>query len=1033
MKVKTLLTLAVLLSYCSHAQYKPATIRESKKVFTTYDFSDPDPIADVGKFYPYYRFDGYTNTPSQKEWKIVELENDFIKIMVLPEIGGKIWGAWEKVTGRPFIYYNQVVKFRDVAMRGPWTSGGIEANYGIIGHTPNCATPMDYLAETKSDGSVSCYIGTLDLLTQTYWTIEINLPKDKAYFTTRSFWNNTTPLEQPYYTWMNVGMPSHGNLEFIYPGNRYIGHNGEFSDWPINPDNDKDISFYENNDFGGPKSYHVIGKYTDFFGAYYHDQDFGMARFSPRDEKPGRKIWIWGLSRQGMIWEKLLSDTDGQYVEIQSGRLFNQAADGSNFTPFKQLGFSPHTTDVWTEYWFPVKGTKGFVKANPYGALNLRAGKTSLLIDFFPLQDLKEELKIYDGNKLISSKTVELVTLKPFADSIAFSGNLDMITVTLGDTKLKYTADPRDGILSRPVESPEKTDWNSASGLYTQGKEFIQQRYYPRAEAKLKEALQKDPNYLPALADLAMISYRNLDYWKALEYATHALSVDTYDPAANFYYGLANFRLEKIPDAKDGFDIASLTPSHRGAAYTELARIYFRENDLVQAQHYARKSLQSNSQNTAAWQMLATAARILDQRNDADEALNILHGLTPLNHFIRFEKLRWQNSEKNRNTFITSVQNEMRHESFLELADWYESLGLPQDAAEVLSLAPGHPEVYYRIAWLKDKERAGSGKPFIDKANNISPSLVFPFRAGTAEALEWAITQTADWKPKYYLALIYWSRNNTVRAKELATGCGQPSFAPFYAMRAELFKDENYSADLQQAAKLDPSQWRYGKLLADHYIAEKKYPEALAISREYGKRFQNDFRLNMLTAKTLLLNNQYKATTDLLATITILPYEGATDGRQLYREAWLMQAVRSLKDKNFKSALTSIGKARQWPENLGAGKPYDDMIDLRLEKYLEGLSYEGLKQKEKAHEKFTEVASISQRSGNQILDLITAMALKKTGRAPEGDSLLKDWIRKQPGNKSATWSYAVFQGQNPGTEIDTNDNERVIKELFAQR
>lgn len=146
-----------------------------------------------------------------------------------------------------------------------------------------------------------------------------------------------------------------------------------------------------------------------------------------------------------------------------------------------------------------------------------------------------------------------------------------------------------------------------------------------------------------------------------------------------------------------------------------------------------------------------------------------------------------------------------------------------------------------------------------------------------------------------------------------------------------------------------------------------------------------------------------------------------------------MQAVRSLKDKNFKSALTSIGKARQWPENLGAGKPYDDMIDLRLEKYLEGLSYEGLKQKEKAHEKFTEVASISQRSGNQILDLITAMALKKTGRAPEGDSLLKDWIRKQPGNKSATWSYAVFQGQNPGTEIDTNDNERVIKELFAQR
>jgi hypothetical protein len=277
MKKLTILIL-VLLVYQSNAQNKPATIKESKKIFTTYDFSDPNPIVEMGKVYPYYRFDGYTNTPIKKEWKIVELENDYIKVMVLPEIGGKIWAAWEKSTGKAFIYYNQVVKFRDVAMRGPWTSGGIEANYGIIGHTPNCATPMDYLTETKEDGSASCYIGTLDLLTQTYWTIEINLPKDKAYFTTRSFWNNTTPIEQPYYTWMNVGMKSSGNLEFIYPGNRYLGHEGEYSAWKIHSDNGKDISFYENNNFGGPKSYHVFGKYTNFFGAYYHDEDFGMAR-----------------------------------------------------------------------------------------------------------------------------------------------------------------------------------------------------------------------------------------------------------------------------------------------------------------------------------------------------------------------------------------------------------------------------------------------------------------------------------------------------------------------------------------------------------------------------------------------------------------------------------------------------------------------------------------------------------------------------------------------------------------------------------
>jgi hypothetical protein len=139
----------------------------------------------------------------------------------------------------------------------------------------------------------------------------------------------------------------------------------------VHPENGKNLAFYEQNDFGPYKSYHVLGRYSDFFGAYWHDDDFGMGRYSPRDDKLGKKAWIWGLSRQGMIWEKLLTDTDGQYVEVQSGRLFNQAAEQSTFTPFKHRGFEPYATDTWVEYWFPVKETRGYVKANEHGALNV--------------------------------------------------------------------------------------------------------------------------------------------------------------------------------------------------------------------------------------------------------------------------------------------------------------------------------------------------------------------------------------------------------------------------------------------------------------------------------------------------------------------------------------------------------------------------------------------------------------------------------------------------------------------------------------
>ena len=383
-----------------------------------------------------------------------------------------------------------MVKFRDVAMRGPWTSGGLEANYGIIGHTPNCATPVDYVVRQHEDGSVSCIIGVLDLLTRTPWRLEIKLEKDKAYFETSSFWFNATPIDEPYYTWMNAGIKAAGNLQFVYPGTNYLGHDGEYSDWNINKSNGKDVSFYEQNNFGGYKSYHVFGKYTDFFGGYWHDDDFGMGRYATHDDKAGKKIWIWGLSRQGMIWDKLLTDSDGQYVEVQSGRLFNQSADQSAFTPFKHKSFTPYSTDKWSEFWFPVVKTKGLVKANNQGALNMKAENGWLKIWFSPLQPINEPFVISSGGRVIYSKQLKLNPLQLFSDSIKIDVPSNALQVMVGNHKLEYNSDPVDGVLNRPLASPKTFDWESVYGLYLQGKENIRQKYYPIAETKLRACLK---------------------------------------------------------------------------------------------------------------------------------------------------------------------------------------------------------------------------------------------------------------------------------------------------------------------------------------------------------------------------------------------------------------------------------------------------------------------------------------------------------------------------------------------------------------
>ncbi len=1025
-------TLSILFLSCSLycAAQQNTVVREYKKVFTTYPFSDPDPIPKPDtKIYPYFRFDGFTDKPVQKEWKVVELENDYIRIMILPEIGGKIWSATEKSTGKDFIYYNHVVKFRDIAMRGPWTSGGIEANYGIIGHTPGCATPVDYTVIKRDDGSISCVIGLLDLLTRTSWRLDINLPKDKAYITTSSFWLNSSGMEQPYYTWMNTGIKTAGNLEYVYPGKNYLGHEGEYSDWPINKQNGKDLHFYENNNFGGYKSYHVFGKYTDFFGGYWHNDEFGMARYSTHDDKPGKKLWIWGLSQQGMIWEKLLTDKDGQYTEVQSGRLFNQSGESSMLTPFKHRSFLPGQADVWTEYWFPVKQTKGFVKANQYGAVNVIQEKGWIKIYFSPLQKLEDKIELFENGKSIYSKQIAVQPMVLFSDSIKLTADKNNLRLIIGENKLVWNSSPAEGDLDRPIEIPKDFDNNSVYGLYLQGKNYISYRDYIKAEEKLSACLAKDPNYAPALCCMAELKIRQFKNAEAKIVAGKALAINTYDAAANYYYALASLKLDDITNAKDGFDIAAAGIEYRDASYTELAKIYFRENETEKATDYADKALRYNQYNTEALQLLAVINRHQKKEANATAILNSISAIDPLNHFVRFEKYCMDNSMQSKNEFITQVKSELPQQTFLELGIWYYQLHCNEEALKVFSLAPPNAEIIYWKAFLQNTP--------VD-VSTVKTATDFPFRDETAVVLTALIDKNNQWLLKYHLGLIYWNRNETERAKKLFLACGnQPSDPNFYAARAALMNDNTAESDIQQAIKMDPQQWRYTKLLAEHFIAKKEYTQALNIAESFYKNHSDNYIIGMLYAKTLLLNKKYAVADAFLTRLNILPFEGATIGRQLYHEAKLMQAVEQMQHQQYKKALQFIDQARLWPENLGVGKPYQEDIDERLEDWMSYNCLLRLNKNTLAQQLLNRIISFTPRVDNTVMNflpanqLVSAWAIEKTKSKDEAMAWLQAQAKKYPSGKIMQWALQAFT-QQPGTNLTEEEKDgevRVIEQL----
>lgn len=1010
----------MLILLCATSLLQPlfaqqATVTETVETVKTYPFSDPDPVADPSDlFYPYFRFDGFSAKGTDRQWKVVSLENDYIKLTLFPEIGGKIWGAVDKTTGKEFIYNNHVVKFRDIAMRGPWTSGGIEFNFGIIGHAPTSSTPVDYVTRQKPDGSVSCYVSSYELVTRTLWTVEVNLPKDKAYFTTTTTWHNSSSIDQPYYQWMNAGYPAAGNVEFCYPGTNYIGHGGELHSFPLD-EQGRDISWYEKNDFGNSKSYHIVGKYNDFYGAYWHDNDFGSIHHADYDEKLGMKIFLWGLSREGGIWEDLLTDTNGQYIELQSGRMYNQPASNSSLTPYKHTAFGPQATDRWTEYWFPVKGIKGVSKASRIGALNVLREDGFLKLYFSPLQKLSTTIKLYEGEKEMNSIPLNCGVLETWKDSIPLNKAVaaGRLKVVVGEDLLVYSEVPSDNITSRPKQLPADFDWSSAYGLYTQGEQWMNQKVLDKAEKFLLASLEKDPYFVPALTDLASLYYRQGRYDEALARCETALSINTYDGDVNYLYGLRNMALGNHTDAKDGFSVASYSPGVRSAAYEKLAEMYLMDRNWTKAEHYALRSKEFNQMNLSADHVLMVVYRKTNQPEKAKALIDPLLEDLPLYHAARFEQLyQGEGSGHPIDDLQSLIRNELPFETYMELAEWYESVGCTEEALSLLSCAGNYPIALYKQAYLlhqagNDDESRG----MLQRAGALSPAMVFPFRPSSLKALEWAKTVQPDWKIDYYEALIRWANQDKAKALELLENCGEADYAPFYLSRASLKEGESRLADLLKAEQIEMS-WRTGFALINHYVANNQWQKAVETGKKYTKKYPSNYYIGLKYAKALCETGQYQPCISLLSRMQVLPNEGSYAGRAVYREANLYRAMEQLSHKNYKQVVKSVETSKEWPENLGVGKPYDNMIDNRLEDYLEAKAAAGQGDSRKTSALLAAVADYTiSRSHFESGNLLSALALRESGKVQEADHMVAAWSTDFPENRVVQWCTAIYRGE----------------------
>lgn len=881
------------------------TVTVKDTLMTTYPYSDPDPVAKTGKIYPYWHFQEFSAKPVQQSWKMVVLENQYLRVKIFPEIGGKVWSIYDKTAGKEMMYDNDAVKFRNIAHRGPWTSGGIEFNYGVIGHAPSCSSPVDWKTETKADGSVSCYIGVFEMTSRSRWTVEINLPKDSVWLLTRCVWHNLSRQWQPYYSWANSAVETSDDLVLVFPAHNAIGHGGEIETYPIN-EQGADISKLSNQYYGADKSYHMVGSHKPFFGTYYPSANWGALHMSMRDEKVGRKYFTWAQSRQGEIWVDLLTDGRKQYVELQSGRLFNQnSANSCTDSPFRQFLFTPFGTDEWNEYWLPYEGIGAADNVTFDAVTSVSDGRLGV----YPLRAYSGPLTVTDASGKVIYQTN--VSLKP-AQAWTASVSPAAATVKLGK-RIIWEND--DQIIDRPQTRSAGFDPNGPEAFILNARDYIGLGDYKTAESYADKALALVPNNIEALTLKSAILYNRMDYEGAYEYSTKALAIDQYNPEAGYFGGLAGTALGKDFDAMDRFEIAAIgNDALRQSCYTELARLHFRRGDCELAENYARKALKYNAQNITAMMILAKAAGTGTDNITATD---------PLNHFPAAENLIA--GKISAADFAATFFEEIPWEDYLELAVFYNSLGLNDDAVAVLNALPSQNALTaIWTAWLKDDKAAVAG------AVNETVDFVFPFRQESVAPLEWAIANGGGWKATYLLALVKDQLGYAAEAKSLISNL-EPDWAPFYAYRYSLTND---TADLRKAFSLEPDGWRYRRMLAVDLTEKGEYAEAVNLLKGFYASHPENFQIGDALMDAYIGLGRYKDAEKIIDKIVYLPFEGQKGSHSKYSDIKLHLAAQASDKGNYKKALSLVDEALLWPERLGAGKPFDELLNTSKEEWV---------------------------------------------------------------------------------------------------
>ena len=584
------------------------------------------------------------------------------------------------------------------------------------------------------------------------------------------------------------------------------------------------------------------------------------------------------------------------------------------------------------------------------------------VLGIYPLTALSGRFVVEDASgREIVSREVNLPTAVPFFERLP--ADVVPAKVYIGSYRL-WSADTQE--IDRPHKINPEFSLSSAEGQMIYAKYLYGMRYYKEAEMHADKALDLEPSLAPALNLKALLLNRKLDFAGAYETAGRALAIDEYDPMANYICGQASEGLGKIYDAMDRFEVAAITSELRSAAQMQLARLHFLDGQRELAADYARKSLVGNAYNLSAYELLY-------QAEPSEKWLSAIESLDPLCPFPTMERMLA--GEISTSELAASVKEELRWQVYLEYAALYSRLGLSDKATRLLDSCPEQNALLAAWkAWLRNDATA------LSSVEESAIDLVFPFRAESWQPLEWAVKNGGGWKAGYMFAMLEDFLGHRAEAVTTLSGY-EPDYAPFYAFRSALTDSQ---PDIEKALRLDPLQWRYVQSLAMRHYRSGDYAKALKIVEPYYLRHKDNFHIGDTYLKTLIALGQYDKADKVITGMRILPFEGQSGSHVMWRDIKLHLAAECIDRGNPKAALKRVDEALEWPENLGVGKPYDDLVDTSSEDLLRAVAYARLGDSAKAQETLAKLYD----SDDSRVEFFKTATTKVNGRFPKISPML---------------------------------------------